>query len=94
VIISALVDDLIRRRVSFEVHGDSLRVRGPAEVLTAELLSLLREHKSRVLAYLASEDGPSHVLHTGECPALTGGVCRCDPILVRRREARSWGWSV
>ena len=90
--IPEFVSDLLKSRVTLEVAGQMLKARGPGEVLTPEVLAILRQHKAEILAYLASEYGPSHLLHRAECPALTGGVCNCEPSLVSRRQAKEWGW--
>lgn len=90
-----MIEKLIQQHVSIQIDGDELVVRGPAIVLTPNVLAALREHKPEIIAYLWSDDGPSHVLRDGDCPALhDGGACCCEPILVKRRDAREWGWSV
>jgi hypothetical protein len=92
---AALIETLLREGATVRIEGSDLVVKGPASVLTRETVSTLKEHKSEVVAYLVSEDGPSHVMHLGDCPALHGGRCDCDrTILVSRRQATEWGWSV
>ena len=49
---ASLITDLKRRGCEFTVHGDRLRWRAPEGVMTAEMLTTLRRHKSEVLAAL------------------------------------------
>lgn len=50
--LAALLDDLTQRGVDLTPLGERLRYRGPADVLTPEVLAELRAHKPVVLAAL------------------------------------------
>ncbi len=91
---AALIEELMREGVTIRIEDSDLVVKGPATVLTPEVLATLRQQKPAILAYLQSDDGPLYTMHLGSCPALDGGRCNCRPILVSRRQAREWGWSV
>jgi len=61
-----LVKDLQHQGVTLEAHGDRLRCRGSAEVLTPELRSELTAHKAAILAYLQSQDAAKRLAHSQE----------------------------
>src|SRR5438105_3680208 len=54
-----LLDNLRRRGVRLEVHGDRLKVDAPTGTLTAEIKAALAEHKPEILAVLSARCGES-----------------------------------
>jgi hypothetical protein len=62
----AALRELSARGIRVRVTGDRLRLRGPEDVLTAELTESLRRHKTEILE--AARRCPT----CGECGALIG----------------------
>jgi predicted metal-dependent hydrolase len=52
---AALLDEMRRRGVRFEVDGLTLRVDAPEEAATSELRDTLREHKRALIRHLERE---------------------------------------
>jgi hypothetical protein len=70
--------------VELTVEGSNLRYRGPAGVMTPELMELLRLWKPGIVAMLQDCDVPSHI--PGIVWSKRGGVKVADPPPVRPEE--------
>ena len=57
--VSEFVDHLVARGVTLIVKGAKLRIRDPQRAVTAEVLTALREHKAKLIAYLTRWHGKS-----------------------------------
>jgi tubulysin polyketide synthase-like protein len=88
----ALLRDLSARGIRVVVRGDRLSLRGPGDVLTAELTQHLRQHKTEILE--AARRCPTCC----ECGAVIGpadpecwwGLDRVHLDCGKRASAREW----
>lgn len=71
---SVLATELRDRGLELHPAGDHIRVRGPEELLTAEVQEQVREHKPRLLPYLKIQR---------ECDRLRDRIEAAAPVAVR-----------
>jgi len=49
-----LIEELRKRKIDFYLVGDNLKVEGTRGTLVPELIDVVREHKSELVAYLSN----------------------------------------
>ena len=72
--IEHLLTELGSREIVLRRDGDKLLVNAPIGAMTPELASQIREQKTEIIAFLASAQGPSHIISKapeGQAPTLS-----------------------
>ena len=83
----ALLADLKKRGVELEPRGKKLHCRAPEGTLTPELLAVLQEHKSALLALLARSCCPGYDRRAGPPVSIVDG---CDLHSISAAQVAEW----